>query len=379
MIKSFFLRKLTAFKKAAPDFCEYCWLIRTVYPNTAYLILGASITYAWCKIFDIFSTALGIRMQINSIDSTVSSFCISMLCTILAFIFNNFFLILFLGFLPIMTIILNFITNRKKQARFPVIGNPGKDNVIILLALFKIRCLEIARLYTSLLRLQDLALKSDWKELFLAEYFKKFHNYIDEQTLEQQKLQDSEAASRLIKAKFDFSLFYNPDLNMKLRNLEVAFKLEYNIYQSKALAATQTFGLLNNTISALNKEYKRFNSGSTAMFIYDKPLFKPLNLKILHSDATITEIWEEIILALRAALMGLQLKQDTSFDTEKILNEINMLSNLQRGVKIRWNMELENLAEQNSFYKISSEENAFIIEQINNNPINELLRENNIA
>ncbi len=362
MIKNFFSQIVIEFKKVIRWVIDEIELSATILPLTTFFIFLVAINKL---IFFLFP-----KLAHISFFDDISNLILNMITLIIAMVFNNLGFIFFIGLSAIISIVVNFLYRTKKRSRLPVIGIPNKDNVTVLLSLFKIRCLEIAKIYSVVRRLQEEVKDGNWIELYLTEYFDLHNNSwdYDDKKRELKAQQNKEKIEILLKENFDFFQHWDNELEIKQKNLLIAFKLDHVIHNTRPLYAMQTYGVLKNTISSLIDEYNKFNSRATEIFIYNKPFFKFLKYKILNSNDVINEIWDEIIFSLESALIFLKSQNDTYFNIEEILKEVYALKYIQKELSIREVMRQKNIKKK---YKYLEEQENIIMDQIKNNPFKE--------
>lgn len=366
MFKPFFSHKMTAFKNAISQLKNYLKLVSTIFPTTScmvaimlfvvvfnYIIPGA--------ILDKISTNICTPM-LDLLSNTLSK--------LFEFVFNHILTFLLVGTLLLLSSILRFIERHREKARFPIIGIPNKDNVTVLLALFEIRCEEIARIYSIIRYKQKKADKGNWIELFLSDYFEHYNvqYYQETEKQEEKRRKNKEEITTILKEHFVLSSW--DDNIVGLKNLMVALKLEFHIHNTDALQRLQTYGVLSNTISSLIKEYEKFNSRSSSIFIHNKSEFNFLKYKIFKSDENIDKIWTELLFSLKAALMFLKMQNDTHFNIEGILKEVNGLIELQGRDAIRAITKQENINKRDSLFAPSKEIENLIVSKREKSPIN---------
>ena len=276
--------------------------------------------------------------------------------------------------------LLLFIVNAVKVAketyrikkRFPVV-NPNNDSIVVLLTLFKIRCFEIAKLYIYIRHLQDKAGKENWREVFLAEHFycQTETFYYTEKELEALQKQSNLKAEALVNEKFKFPSYLPIEFYQdQLIDFEIAFILENNVLDITKLVAVKTFGVLDNTIISLMQEYVQFNTASSSKFINNNPLcLKIFKNKTIQSYNNINQMWQEIILALRAALVFQKIKNENHINVDQILEEIATLEKLQNSISHI--IEQKNSHEK-SFLAPSKEMENLITENWQKNPIKDI-------
>jgi hypothetical protein len=365
MIKLFLSRKIEEMKRSKRQFKEQWRLMTTVFPATCGLASLALFGCIGAVIVECVFPNTRAFSEIVYATKSLFAFFEYIIHLLLKFIGNRPYLTC--SILAGVLIFKSFITEFRKQARFPIIGIPNKDKVNILLLLFKVRCKEIATIYAIVRHAQKNAVCGNWVKLFLDEYFNKYTklwDYTDEKKRELQEHQNQETIALLLKENFNFSHGF---FGYEVQNLVIAFKQEHDIYNIEALCNIWTYGFLKNTITALIKEYNRFNSRSSAISIFDK--FRFLKRKIVKSHKVIDVMWEEIIASLRSALVFLKSQNDTTFNIEEILAEIDALNRMQDDIPDV--MRKKNTEDREyMFRRTSKEQEELIISQMSTNPIN---------
>ncbi|MBP6869813.1 hypothetical protein KBC04_02945 [Candidatus Babeliales bacterium] len=285
-------------------------LLRTIFPITTELIEVVFTTYI------IVQLLLFLFPRITNIVYIILAIIITLI-------------VLF----EVLRMINYFFIQKLKQPLYPIIGIPNKDNIIVLLALFKIRCLEVSRMYHKIRDKQKEVKDGNWVELFLVDYFDNYTNVYqrydyDSERIDQQRKQNKEVILDLLETNFSFSQYYEE--THKLEKLMIAMTLEWKIYEIQVLHAMRTYGLIDSTILALIQEYETFYSRSSAIFIHDNAICENFMSKTFRSQIAINAIWDDIILSFRSALMFLKLKGDSlDFDIEEMIKNIDTLCELQ--------------------------------------------------
>lgn len=385
MIKLFFVKILGYLKTLGYRVNERRRVFSLLFPSLGVLCLVVLWFYLSWKI----SFLMPQSNELNSISCSISNAIVYYRTVIIEFVFNNIGLIAAMAMGMLCGLILSFLEKRKAKKRLPIIGIPHKDNVTVLLMLFNLRCLEIGMLYYIIQDYQKEADqqgdKGNWLELFLIEYLgcsnSDYCPYSSESDEKRKwRLQNNkETVSNLLKEKFDldkWNLWPSDYHDSSFKDLLVILKRWNQLNYVKSITALQginVYGELSNTISALLNSYNKFNSRDSIIFVYDKPLIRVLKSKIVKSHDTIEEIWKEIIFVLKSSLVFLKIQNDTSFDIEKILKEIDALEALQDSNAIRSTMERMRFSEEKKGLSWFSEEDAnLILNKLKQNHLNDL-------
>lgn len=305
-------------------------LMRTMYPDTTDSIIGILILMILWECFADFFYRIYYEMASPVLLSMVD------------YIIHNKGIILF-ALLPVILFKIFLYFKVDKKIEYPIVGIPDKNNITALLALFKVRCIEMSRIYCTINYKQKKAAEdgnnNHWAESLLLEHLDKktdvyggpFGDYDNAQ-----HEQNKERVSELLKDKFHFDegryTFYKNE--SKARNLFMILKLENaekeQCDEIRLLLAIRPYGFFTTVIDALIKEYEIFHMQPAAIFISESSLYEYFKFKTLKSHYAINAMWNEIITSLKSSLVFLKMQNETlGFDIEKIMQEIELLNKLQ--------------------------------------------------
>lgn len=324
-----------------------------------YLLFLGGVYYIISKVIDSVSPTF---------DTIINNYYGYLKNLILVLIYDNFRLLAVIVFIVLINLLRRFRKEKKIKARFPIIGIPNNDSFTVLLALFRIRCVEISRLYIYIRAQQKDAKDNSWVYFFLKQYVDRATDIWSYDGKARKKLEDKNEKEicALLENRFSINWYSNSDLD-RINEIKLAVILYLNIYNSKKLQAIRTFGIFENTILALIHEYNIFNSRSTTVFIKDTFYHTLSREKAVLANKNIDNIWNEIISAFKATIIFFQVKNDNTLkvDFNNLLEEISALNKMESYLTLI--MANKNFKE--SSYKPKDTNENTIINQIKDHPV----------
>ena len=244
---------------------------------------------------------------------------------------EGWYLRLFLVTLTLIFLVWRYLKNQRKiePITFPIIGIPDKDKVDILLALFAIRCLEMYRIYDRVDYYQREVKEGCWTELFIEkvlslEYWARSGPDPESPSKKQEK-KFKDIAKYITENKLTDTLFEPSGFGVDTVDIKLALIGHREIYRSSRLKYIKTYGFLEKTISELIEEYEILKSISPDTYICKGFTISTDNENARKAEKRINQIWDNIILALRASLVWLESKKDTKMNVKKILQQVEAL------------------------------------------------------
>jgi hypothetical protein len=269
-----------------------------------------------------------------------------------------------------------FNIKTKKEKAFPIIGIPDKEKLTVLLFLFKIRCAEIVQIYTNIRRYQNKAANDNWIRFFLKDRYLDSYithpQFVSDQEREKLKKFYEEQLETLLfdnNSRFRFDGWDEDKEHNASVDLVIALKNACGIDIVSRLNAIKTYGVIENTISYLIKEYESFFEPCSddlfiALFILNNKETGKKS-RIIEASKNIDKIWCEIISTLRAALVYLATKNENDFNADQTFKEIEALESLTSG--LAWVIRQKNSNDKESF-GCPSKEDEQLLDKVREHP-----------